>query len=126
MKNTAIEGFTLIEVLVALAIFAVAVASLSGAMQNNVKNASYLQEKTLAHWIASNKMVELSAMGGYPPLADRTDKVEFAGQEWVVRTHIQKAQTQLPIRIGEVSVGKEGEEGVNYFSTLSGLFSDTP
>ena len=52
-------GFTLIEVLVALAIFAVAGAALSTAIQGNVRNANYLKDKTLANWIANNKMVEL-------------------------------------------------------------------
>lgn len=124
MKTKSASGFTLIEVLVALAIFAVAVASLSAAMQNNVKNANYLKDKTLAHWIATNKMVELTATGDYPALADRTDKVEFAGQQWVVNTKIQKAQTKMAIRIGEVSVGRETDGEPNYFATLTGLFSE--
>ncbi|MGB3623598.1 MAG: type II secretion system minor pseudopilin GspI [Ketobacter sp.] len=122
MKNS--SGFTLIEVLVALAIFAVAVASLSAAMQNNVKNANYLKDKTIAHWIASNKMVELAAAGDYPAIADRTDKIEYAGQEWVVNTKIQKAQTKMAIRIGEVSVGMEKEGDANYYATLTALFSE--
>ena len=89
-------------------------ASLSAAMQNNVKNANYLKDKTIAHWIASNKMVELAAAGDYPAIADRTDKIEYAGQEWVVNTKIQKAQTKMAIRIGEVSVGTMlGDEVLN-------------
>ncbi len=124
MKTTS-NGFTLIEVLVALAIFAVAVASLSGAIQNNVNNANYLKDKTIANWIANNKMVELHAANNYPALADRTDKIEYAGREWVVNTKIQKAQTKMAIRIVEVAVGVENDDDTNYYATLTGLVSDT-
>lgn len=119
---TSNKGFTLIEVLIALAIFAVAIASLSGAMRNNISNSNYLQDKTFAHWIATNKMVEIQQSGVYPPIADRSDKVEFAGREWVVRTKVEK--TSDFVRRVTVSVGAEGEDDVNYFSFLEGFFSD--
>lgn len=109
----------------ALAIFSVAVAGLSSAMHGNVRNAGYLKDKTIANWIANNKMVELHAAGAYPPLQDRTDKLEYAGTEWVVNTKVQKAQTKMAIRIVEVSVGQESEGETNYFATLTGLISDT-
>ena len=118
-------GFTLIEVLVALAIFAVAGAALSTAIQGNVRNANYLKDKTLANWIANNKMVELHQANQYPAIADRTDKLEYAGREWVVNTKIQKAQTKMPVRIVEISVGVEYGDETNYYATLTGLVSDT-
>ena len=119
-------GFTLIEVMIALAIFAVAVASLSTAMHGNVRNADYLKEKTIANWIANNKLVEIHAANTYPPLQDRSDKIEYAGAEWVVTTKVQKAQTKMPIRIVEVSVGRENsDDEVDYFSTITAIVSDT-
>ncbi len=124
MKKTS-NGFTLIEVLVALSIFAVAVASLSGALQNSVRNADYIKEKTIAHWIANNKMVEMQAADNFPPIADRTEKVEFAGRQWVVRTKVEKANTAMPVRIAEVSVGVNVDGEVNYYSIINGIFSDT-
>jgi len=119
-------GFTLIEVMIALAIFAVAVASLSTAMHGNIRNADYLKEKTIANWIANNKLVEIHAANTYPPLQDRSDKIEYAGAEWVVTTKVQKAQTKMPIRIVEVSVGRENsDDEVDYFSTITAIVSDT-
>ena len=119
-------GFTLIEVMIALAIFAVAVASLSTAMHGNIRNADYLKEKTIANWIANNKLVEIHAANTYPPLQDRSDKIEYAGAEWVVTTKVQKAQTKMPIRIAEVSVGRENsDDEVDYFSTITAIVSDT-
>ncbi|HAG93738.1 MAG: type II secretion system protein GspI [Pseudomonadales bacterium] len=126
ISKTESTGFTLIEVMIALAIFAVAVASLSTAMHGNVRNANYLKEKTIANWIANNKLVEIHAANTYPPLQDRSDKIEYAGTEWVVNTKVQKAQTKMPIRIVEVSVGIENaDDEVDYFSTLTAIVSDT-
>lgn len=124
MKKIA-SGFTLIEVLVALAIFAVAVASLSGAIQNNVKNATYLKNKTVAHWIASNKMVELLQTGKYPPLTDRVDKVEYAGREWVVNTRITKQAVEYARGV-YISAGIQGEDDddPNYFATVFSLVAN--
>lgn len=119
---TSTKGFTLIEVMVALSIFAVAVSTLSGAMRNNVSNSSYLKDKTMAHWVASNKMVEIQQSGVYPPIADRKDKVEFAGREWIVRTRVEKTVTVM--RKLEVSVGVDQGGEVNYFSFLEAYFSD--
>ena len=119
------NGFTLIEVLVALAIFAVAGAALSTAIQGNVRNANYLKDKTLANWIANNKMVELHQVNQYPKPMDRIDKLEFAGREWVVNTKVQKAQSKMPVRIVEISGGVEYGDETNYYATLTGLVSDT-
>ena len=124
MKTKTASGFTLIEVLVALAIFAVAVASLSGAIQNNVQNANYLKNKTIANWIASNRMVELRQTKKYPPLMDRTDKVEYAGREWVINTKVLKQPTDFAIRRVEISAGIEDDDEPNYFATVIGLVAD--
>ena len=125
MSSNKSSGFTLIEVMIALAIFAVAVASLSTAMQGNIRNADYLKEKTIANWIANNRLVEIQAEGTYPPLQDKKDKIEYAGSEWVVNTKVLKAQTKLPIRIIDVSVGRESDGEPNYFTTITALASDT-
>jgi general secretion pathway protein I len=53
------KGFTLLELLVALAILSIVALT---ALKNNssmIDNASYLQDKTLAHWVAMNKVAEL-------------------------------------------------------------------
>ena len=57
------KGFTLLELLVALAILSIVALS---ALKNNssmITNASYLRDKTLAHWVAMNKAAELRLAG---------------------------------------------------------------
>ncbi|MEJ2179215.1 MAG: type II secretion system minor pseudopilin GspI [Gammaproteobacteria bacterium] len=53
------RGFTLIEVIVALGIIATAMAAVMMTVSANVRNATGLKERTLAHWVAMNKMAEL-------------------------------------------------------------------
>jgi len=83
------RGFTLVEVLVALAIFAVSVTALTGTFQGNVNNAARLKDKTMATWVAQNKLAELRARyisPPYIPATKKSDNVEFAGRKWVVQT----------------------------------------
>ncbi|WP_313285932.1 type II secretion system minor pseudopilin GspI, partial [Stutzerimonas kunmingensis] len=53
------RGFTLLEVLVALAIFASVSAVVLTAAGRSLTNAGRLEELTLAGWIADNRISEL-------------------------------------------------------------------
>ena len=53
------DGFTLVEVMVALAIVALALPALMFALQQQVDATGYLRDKSLAHAVASNKLSEV-------------------------------------------------------------------
>ena len=52
------SGFTLIEVLVALAIVAIGMAAVLGALTSSASTVLYMRDKTLAQWIALNHIAE--------------------------------------------------------------------
>ncbi len=83
------SGFTLLEVLVALAIFALVAASVLTATARSLQTASRLEEKTLAMWIADNQLVELQLSKN--PVAEGRDQgeVEFAGRRWQWQSEVQ-------------------------------------
>lgn len=120
------DGFTLIEVMVALAIFAVAMGAVMSAMQANVRNLESLKNRTLAHWIASNKMTGIHATRNYPRKKEEIEKITYGGvgkgREWVIRVLVidtmDKNTKSMQISAGE-QVGKE----VNYYATVDGYFS---
>lgn len=49
-----IKGFTLLEIMVALVILAIALSAASFAISRNAQNATYIDQKTAAHWVAMN------------------------------------------------------------------------
>jgi general secretion pathway protein I len=76
------RGFTLIEVLVALAIAAIGLAAVLAVVTNSARNSVYLRDKTFASWIAQNRITELR-LGTTMPSVDKTNgDLEFAGQKW--------------------------------------------
>jgi general secretion pathway protein I len=82
MRRQASAGFTLIEVMVALAIVALGFGAILTQINRYTVAATYTREKTLASWIATNKLTELSIAPTWPAVGDSEEDLEFAGQQW--------------------------------------------
>ncbi|HBX55186.1 MAG TPA: type II secretion system protein GspI, partial [Pseudomonas sp.] len=87
MKRSA--GFTLLEVLVALAIFALVAASVLTASARSLQTAARLEDKTLAMWIADNRLTELQLADTPPGDGRDQGELEFAGRRWQWQSEIQ-------------------------------------
>lgn len=59
MRRRQSRGFTLVEVMVALAIVALALPALMFALQQQVDATGYLRDKSMAHAVAANKLSEV-------------------------------------------------------------------
>ncbi len=75
-------GFTLIEILVALAIVAIALAAVVAETSHYVYSTSRLQDRTLAHWVAVNRIVEQQLSTVWPATGATNGTVELGGREW--------------------------------------------
>lgn len=76
------RGFTLVEVLVAVAVLAIAMAGVIGAMARQASNAGYLKQRTMALWVAHNRLAELQIQAQAPDTGRSDGKVQMGGAEW--------------------------------------------
>jgi general secretion pathway protein I len=93
MKARSKRGFTLLEVLIALAIVAMSVGALLGTITSSASNVSYLKDKTLAEWVALNRLTEIRIAQQMESPGKRTGNAEMGGMRWQWEQDI----TELPI-----------------------------
>lgn len=82
MRHVSSRGFTLVEVMVALMIVAIGLAALMTAVSGAARTSGYLRDKTLAQWIAMNRLSEVRLTVN--KLGENGDKgeVDFANRTW--------------------------------------------
>lgn len=76
------SAFTLVEVLVALAIIAFGLIAVFGQLSQSATAATRLRDKTLAHWVAVDKLTGLRLSGAFPSVGTSSDDVELANRRW--------------------------------------------
>ncbi|MDB6083911.1 MAG: hypothetical protein JWN43_1792 [Gammaproteobacteria bacterium] len=82
MSRGSEAGFTLVEVLVALMVVAMGLAALMVAVSGTARTTGYLRDKTLAQWIALNRLTEVRLnMTKFGQNTD-TGELVFAGRKW--------------------------------------------
>lgn len=83
------SGFTLIEVLLALAIIAIALTALLKATAQNIENTQRIKEKAISHWIAMQgvSMIQLNLIQ-LTQSQESTQVTTMFGQRWYWRTKI--------------------------------------
>jgi general secretion pathway protein I len=118
------SGFTLIEVLVALAIAAVGLAAVLSVVTNSSRNAIYLHDKTFATWIGLNHLTEVRFSGTMPSV-DRTDgELDYAGQHWKWQQTV--TQTEVPgMRRLDISVRFADGADDAWLATVTGFVGRT-
>lgn len=88
------KGFTLIEVLLALAVIAIALTALLKATAQNVEHTQHIKEKTISHWVAMQGITTIQL--GLVPInlnQEITQVTTMLGQRWYWRAKL----TQTPI-----------------------------
>lgn len=82
------KGFTLLELMVALAI--VGICAMVSLQQNSraLQQLTLLEEKTLASWVAENELEKRYLSTDFPTAGLSEDRVILGGLHWNVRTDI--------------------------------------
>ena len=105
-NRTQQRGFTLIEVLVALAVLAISLAAVINGISANVSNAAHLRDRTLAHWVAMNKVAEVQAGVTFPDTGVTKGAALLAGRafDWSMTvpgtsdTNVRRLDVEVRLR----------------------------
>lgn len=106
------RGFTLVEVMVALAIVALALPALLFALQQQLDATGYLRDKSMAHAVAANKLSEvriLSLATGALPEDRESGVVTMAEREWYWWLRSELTEVPLFYRL-EIAVALDEED----------------
>ena len=76
------RGFTLLEVLIALVVVALALLALTRTAGGQVSRFDGLRERTLAGWVAANVLSETRIATPLPPVGTREGRVRFGNRDW--------------------------------------------
>lgn len=108
MKNE--RGFTLMEILVALAVVGIALAALLGASGRATRDAAELRDRTYANWVAQNVLTEIRISEETLETGTRRGTETMVGQTWTWTAEISAAAIPS-LRHILIHVGREGAEG---------------
>lgn len=97
------KGFTLLEVMVALAIFAVAAVALTKAGMSYVNAVQNLETRTFAHFVAMNEAANMTVTQAW--LEGTSERnVEEQGRRWQISTQAYPIATTASVRRVEIKV----------------------
>lgn len=114
-------GFTLLEVMIALAVFAIIAAGLTVTATQTIHNTEVLQERTLGRWVAENHLTELR-LSGAPDIDTYQEDVENFGRPWVVEWQVQNPESETyGERLRRVTIRVYLEDGTTNVDELIAL-----
>lgn len=119
-----VRGFTLLEVLVALAILALVMLVLGQTVGSAIDAYVRLDQKTRAWMVASDKMVEMQVYARWPAVGTQQETQARDAEQWRITTQVSNgpfAGTRR-VDIGIVLLDENGKGGNLY--TLTGLLGE--
>lgn len=117
------NGFTLLEVLIALVVVSLALLALTRTAGGQISAFDSLRERTLAGWVAANVLSETRLATPFPPTGVRDGRVSFASRDWRWRLEV-KATDDRDMRRLEILVFLEDAQDPS--ASLTGFGSEQP
>lgn len=111
------SGFTLMEVLIALAILGIGMLGVISTVGTSTSTALALKQRTFAHWVAMNEAARLRASLKWPDTGEQNGTAQLAKETWRWTADISK--TVAPnLRRADISVALDAKPDAT-ISTLT-------
>ncbi|MEC7814924.1 MAG: type II secretion system minor pseudopilin GspI [Pseudomonadota bacterium] len=99
MMQTSQRGFTLLEVLVALLVFGLIATTAAEVGSNYISSYERIRDRTLAAWVADNRINELRLQDELPAIAETSEDTDFGNFRWRVITDVQSTEEPTMRRV---------------------------
>ena len=103
------KGFTLLEIMIALAVFATLAAALMSVSQYVLGQSARVEARLLGAWLADNHLSELQLQTPPPAPGQKTLHLSYAQRDWRVSQRIVSEPGTGLLRV-ELSVSPAGSE----------------
>ncbi|MFC3094097.1 type II secretion system minor pseudopilin GspI [Alteromonas sediminis] len=87
-KRSQHHGLTLLEVLVAIAIFAIVGTAILKAVGDNLYSVEQVESITIASWVANNQLARIELEKKWPIRNNARGSVNMAGRDWYWRQQV--------------------------------------
>jgi general secretion pathway protein I len=114
-------GFTLLEVLAALVIISLGMLAVIEAIGQTASNSTRMRDRTLAHWIAMNRLTTARLEPRAPKIDKTSDDVEMAGRRWRWTMEVSETPVQSMRRI-DVRVAEAGGSDDRSLAQVTGFY----
>jgi general secretion pathway protein I len=110
---------TLLEVMVALFIFAITGTAIMKAASDHLTGVGQIEDITFATWVANNRLTQLHIDTTWPIKNNKKGEQELAGRKWYWQQRVNKTNDAEMVQV-EVSVGldEQHQDTVTSVSTF--------
>lgn len=111
------RGFTLIEVMVALGVFALVSITVYARIHEVLTGARELEDRTFGTWLARDALTRMRldqrhSDGAAIPLGQDRVRVRMAGRDWQIRTEVRATSDRILRRV-EIEVRADPGQGAD-------------
>ena len=102
-------GFTLVEILVALAVLAVALTAVARSLGAAIDTTAALRDRTLARWVAEDRLAELELRREWPALDVKEGDADMGGRvlRWRQETGVTPAARMRRVEVSVLLAGTD-------------------